>query len=178
MFKNKTITVGFIVALAMAAVAGLFLPLEAPEARLREKISIDARDDAYLYNGADLYLYSDDHSTQKLHADGATGNIDSEGTLQLGTDNYPVEHGSSGREIYFGLTSAFTGTATVLSTTTNIETATVVLCAIDDPDDDSGDAFICIASATDGDITITALDTAGDTSTEVDTTAYYAVFGN
>jgi len=49
--------------------------IEAPEERARERISIDARDDAYLFNGADLYVYSDDHSTQKFHVDGATGNV-------------------------------------------------------------------------------------------------------
>jgi len=59
------------------------LPESDIEARLREKISIDARDDAFLYNGADLKIYSDDHSTQKLHIDGATGNIDGEGTLDV-----------------------------------------------------------------------------------------------
>jgi hypothetical protein len=46
----------------------------------RERIAIDARNDSYLYQGADLYVYSDDHSTQKLHIDGATGNLDAEGT--------------------------------------------------------------------------------------------------
>lgn len=69
--------------LAIAAVAGWFFPVEAPEARVRERISIDAREDAYLWNGADLYVYSDDHSTQKFHVDGATGNLDAEGTLNV-----------------------------------------------------------------------------------------------
>ncbi len=45
------------------------------EARVREKISIDARDDALLYNGADLIVYSDDHSTTKATLDGATGTL-------------------------------------------------------------------------------------------------------
>lgn len=62
-------------AIVLLAAAGLFLPLEAPEERLREKIAIDARDNVFLWNGADLYMYSDDHSTQKLHFDGATGTI-------------------------------------------------------------------------------------------------------
>ena len=68
------------VALALGVVNTISLYAEDPEARLRERISIDARDDAYLYNGADLYVYSDDHSTQKYHVDGATGNLDAEGT--------------------------------------------------------------------------------------------------
>ena len=71
--------------LAVAAVMGWFFPVEAPEARVRERISIDARDDAYMWNGADFYMYSDDHSTQKFHVDGATGNVDSEGSLDVGT---------------------------------------------------------------------------------------------
>jgi hypothetical protein len=71
-------------ALAIAAVLGWFFPVEAPEERaVRERIAIDAREDVYLYNGADLYVYSDDHSTQKYHVDGATGNLDGEGTLTV-----------------------------------------------------------------------------------------------
>jgi hypothetical protein len=71
--------------LAVLAVLGWVISpgLEQPEARLRERISIDARDDAYLYDGADLYVYSDGHSTQKFHVDGATGNLDGEGTLNI-----------------------------------------------------------------------------------------------
>jgi len=43
---------------------------------IRERIAFDARDDAYFYNGADLYFYSDDHATQTLLFDGATGDVD------------------------------------------------------------------------------------------------------
>lgn len=63
-----------------ALLAGCF---ETPEARLRERISIDARDDVYLFNGADLYMYSDDHSTQELHIDGASGAL----SQSLDTEN-------------------------------------------------------------------------------------------
>lgn len=48
-----------------------------------ERIGILSRDDCILRDGADLYFYSDDQSTQKLHVDGATGNLDLEGTLDL-----------------------------------------------------------------------------------------------
>lgn len=48
---------------------------------VRERISIDASEDAYLYNSADLYVYSDAHATQKYHVDGATGNTTIAGTL-------------------------------------------------------------------------------------------------
>ena len=54
-------------ALLLAALLIVMLPgcqlAEEPEARLRERISIDARDDAYFYNGADTIWYTDDHST-------------------------------------------------------------------------------------------------------------------
>lgn len=33
--------------------------------------------------GSDLYFFSDEASTQKLHIDGATGNVDGEGTLDV-----------------------------------------------------------------------------------------------
>ena len=65
----------------------------------------------------------------------------------------------------------------VLSTTTGIETVVAVLCNIDDPDDDAGDSFICKASHTDGDVTITAEQDDGATATEADTTAFYVIFG-
>ena len=77
---------GLILAVISASALLLFQQVPIPgdiEARLREKISIDARDDAYLYNAADFYIYSDDHATQKLLIDGATGNIDGEGTLDV-----------------------------------------------------------------------------------------------
>lgn len=72
---------------------------------VRERISIDARDDAYLHSGADLYVYSDDHSTQKLHVDGATGAIDSESSLAL-----------AGLLVPECATSAITGTQTLTPT--------------------------------------------------------------
>jgi hypothetical protein len=107
-----------------------------------------------------------------------TGAADFASTVQLGTDNnYPVEHGSSGREIYFGVTAAFTGTTTVLSTTSGISVVEAVVCGIDDPDDDAGDSFICKASHTDGDVTITAEQDDGATATEADTTAFYIIAG-
>lgn len=79
---TKIISIIVSALLAIAAVFGWFLPVEVPEERaIRERIAFDARDDSYLYQGADLYMYSDDHSSQVLHIDGATGNIDTEGTI-------------------------------------------------------------------------------------------------
>jgi len=85
-------------ALAVFAVAGWVVNpatlLEAPEARLREKISIDARDDAYLYNGADFYVYSDDHATQKMLIDGATGGLTSASTITVTAGGLVISSGS------------------------------------------------------------------------------------
>lgn len=75
---------------------------------IRERISIDARDDAYLYSGADMYFYSDDHTTQKFHVDGATGNLDSEGNLDL-AGNLDV----AGTLAFPGNISSSTGAVTV-----------------------------------------------------------------
>ena len=62
-----------------------------------ERIGIKSYEDVQLYNGADFYVWSDEMSTQKLLIDGATGNIDGEGTLDvagaitgpaIGTENF------------------------------------------------------------------------------------------
>lgn len=47
-----------------------------PQAAVRERIAIDAREDSFIYNGADIRLYSDDHSTE-------TGRLDSAGGWQV-----------------------------------------------------------------------------------------------
>jgi hypothetical protein len=130
-------------------------------------------------NGVSNLLEIRDASTPVVSVNDG-GNTDFAGTVQLGSGNrYPLEYASASRLVYFGLTSAFTGTTDILSTTHGCTTAvSAVLCAIDDPDDDAGDAFICIGTVDDGDVTINALDTADDASTEVDTTAYYVIVGN
>lgn len=83
----NTVLMGLLFAgvLVLMVASGGGLTGETPEARVREKISIDARDDAYLYNGADLVVYSDDHTTQKFSVDGATGNVNVAGTLTVST---------------------------------------------------------------------------------------------
>jgi hypothetical protein len=72
---------------------------------VRERISIDSREDVYLHSGADLYVYSDDHSTQKLHVDGGTGAVDGESNVTL-----------AGLLIPECATSAITGTQTLTPT--------------------------------------------------------------
>lgn len=81
MNKKGKFLVFVVLLVALALVLG---GCEAPEERaVRERIAIDARDDVYLHGGADLYVYSDDHDTQKFHIDGATGNLDGEGTANF-----------------------------------------------------------------------------------------------
>lgn len=53
---------------------------------VRERIAIDTGEDSFLHTGADLYVYSDAYSSQTLHIDGATGDIDSEGDLDFAGD--------------------------------------------------------------------------------------------
>ena len=95
--------VGYVLFGLLVALAGYFgvtlpeVPDEVPVAErepsgpsdlaaVRERIGFDSQVDSYLYRGADLYVYSDNHSTQKLHIDGATGNIDSEGDGDFADD--------------------------------------------------------------------------------------------
>jgi len=107
------------------------------------------------------------------------GNADFAGTVQIGTGNrYPLEYASASRITYFGLTSTFTGTTQVLSTTHGCSTAvSLVLCGMSTPDDDAGDPAYCVGSVSDGDVTLSALQDDGDAATAGDT-AYYIIIGN
>lgn len=49
----------------------------------RERIGINSKDDCWIYNGADLILYSDDHSTEKIRLYGDSGNVTVAGALSL-----------------------------------------------------------------------------------------------
>jgi hypothetical protein len=151
------------------------------EARVRERISIDAREDAFLYNAADLYVYSDNHTTQKFHVDGATGNttiagtlattgnIDFTGTLQYGADDlYPVGYASSGQQLVYG-TASITGTAAVA---TGLSTVTFALCTLaEDPTAGAGDAAYCTVTVAANVVTVKAWQddfVTAATETEVD----------
>ena len=65
--------------LGIAAVLGWWFPVSQPEQggfspqAVRERIAIDSREDSYVYNGADVRWYSDDHSTEIHRIDGAGG---------------------------------------------------------------------------------------------------------
>jgi hypothetical protein len=90
-------------------------PVESVEPfAVRERISIDAGEDAYLHSGADLYVYSDDHSTQKVHIDGATGAIDMEGDLDIaGTASWGCSTATITQNLTLtGTVTAQTGTIT------------------------------------------------------------------
>lgn len=79
-------TSAFLLFLAVVVILVLALAgcaKEEPVGAARERIAIDAREDSYVYNGADIVWYSDNHSTQKMSIDGATGNLDGEGTANF-----------------------------------------------------------------------------------------------
>lgn len=69
------------VLLAVMLVACSPLAPEPEHRAVRERIAIDARADSYVYNGADIKFYSDDHSTLKAYIDGATGHISTSGHI-------------------------------------------------------------------------------------------------
>ncbi len=82
----------WIIALAVVAVlAGLVLPVcryqeqEIETADIRRRMAFDAVDDSYVYGGADIIWYSDNHSTEKATIDGAVGNASFDGTLTVGS---------------------------------------------------------------------------------------------
>lgn len=74
------LVVGLMLALVLVTVA------VAPGARAgeqQERVCFSCRDTSDFIWGGDLYFWSDERFTQKLHLDGSNGNIDSEGTLDL-----------------------------------------------------------------------------------------------
>lgn len=99
----------FIAILGVLGVLQVGTTFQGSEARVREKISIDARDDALLYNGASLIVYSDDHVTQKAKIFGSNGDINAAGVL---TASSLVVGGvaQSGAVRYGTATSVVTGT--------------------------------------------------------------------
>lgn len=108
------------------------------------------------------------------------GNITTTGDVVVGSGaRYPLEYATANEVAYVGITAAFTGTTSVLSTTHGATTSVdMVICTMTAPDEDAGDAYFCVGSVSDGDVTLTALDDDGGTATEVDTTAYYIIIGN
>jgi len=109
---------------------------------------------------------------------GIAGDLEVEGNVILADGGYPLEFATGARRAFVGSTSAFTGTTTVLSDTHGCTTAVVLaLCQMQDPDDDAGDAFLCVGSVSGTTVTISAFDDAGDPATEVDTVADYIIIG-
>lgn len=75
------------VALALAVIgAGLgVVACQQQDASLEARVryGLNTREDVVLHSGADLVMYSDDHSTVKFTVDGSTGAIDSESSLDM-----------------------------------------------------------------------------------------------
>jgi len=81
MKRSGAIALAVLVAVALLGVAYQSQRQELVGIASRERIGIDSRDDCYLYNGADLKAYSDNHSTAKIYLMGDTGNVGIGGTL-------------------------------------------------------------------------------------------------
>lgn len=82
---GRLISIVLLAVIAILQVFGIAVDMQwfAPEARSVERIGFLSMDDSAFRYGADLTFYSDDQSTQKLKMYGDSGNIDSEGTLDV-----------------------------------------------------------------------------------------------
>ena len=101
--KQKLLRIAAVVLLVAAAVLWIKASLEKQVAvgiaAVRERIAIDTRNDSYMWGGADLIVYSDDHSTQKVRIIGESGSIDATGVITADagivmTGNLSDENGS------------------------------------------------------------------------------------
>lgn len=87
--RNKRIAFGALLYLALCTLVLVAprLALQQPSEQSsisiasRERIGINSKDDCWLYNGADLIAYSDDHSTAKVYIMGDSGNVGIGGNL-------------------------------------------------------------------------------------------------
>lgn len=95
---QKIVSILISAAIAIAAVLGWQIgiqPLLFPGSEgygvraVRERIGLDSNVDSYFYNGADLYFYSDHHSTQKVKVDGGTGAITAQ-SITLGSGSQAI----------------------------------------------------------------------------------------
>jgi len=91
---QKIISILLSAAIAVAAVVGWDIglrPLVFPKAggvvigsqALRERIGLDTPVDSWFFNGADIRMYSDNHSTQKIWLDGGVGDLTLARTLTV-----------------------------------------------------------------------------------------------
>jgi len=84
MKRRKTILeLGIIALIVLAGFLVLSGCDKVEPASVRERIAINAKEDSWIRYGADILFYSDDRSTQKIQLEGAAGNIDAEGTLDV-----------------------------------------------------------------------------------------------
>lgn len=133
---QQIFSIVFAAALAVFSVAGWVAPqpaaapavldLDEIEARVREKISIDARDDVLMYNGADLIVYSDNHSTVKFTIDGATGAITSTGQVSVGTQKLVVATTQLVTSTVFTATATYQPITSTATVTPTVYTSTAV----------------------------------------------------
>ena len=143
---------------AVIAIAALFYPVQVPyddniTAKAIERGALlcasESGNCVESWNGSDFIIYSDGGSTQKYHVDGATGNVDAEGTanfagavtlqgaLQYGANNlYPVGYASSGQQLVYGTTNV-TGTIVAAHGLTTVTFCTATLN--EDPTAGAGD---------------------------------------
>ncbi len=83
--SKKSYVITLLVFAIIAALAGCAI-WQQPEARSSERIGIlGTQGDTFVtgWNGSDMTLYSDAGTTQKWSVDGATGNVDQEGSLDV-----------------------------------------------------------------------------------------------
>lgn len=117
-----------LIVLAIVAVAGVVYQSQRQELvgiASRERIGIDSRDDCYLYNGADLKAYSDNHSTATLYLMGNSGNVGVGGTLVVtGATTLAGGIGSTG-QLVAGNGLKVTQNITQVSGSTILNSATV-----------------------------------------------------
>jgi len=89
MSNKKSLILALVLSAVVAALVAYgfnvaVAPQETPESRaIRERISIDARDDAYFYGGAKTYWFSDDHATNKVLVDGSVGAVQINATAAM-----------------------------------------------------------------------------------------------
>jgi hypothetical protein len=125
MKRTGAIALAVLVAVALLGVAYQSQRQELVGIASRERIGIDSRDDCYLYNGADLKAYSDNHSTAKVYIMGDTGNVGVGGTLVVtGATTLAGGIGSTG-QLVAGNGLKITQNITQVSGSTILNSATV-----------------------------------------------------
>lgn len=85
MFYKPGFKIAGVLLLLLALVGGFIFPLYPEPRAVMERACIDARCDSYIYNGADVLWYSDDHSTVTARVNGDSGAATFTGLTTAGT---------------------------------------------------------------------------------------------